>query len=156
MRRTVTMVILGCVVGLGGVTTGCGEKPDELGPYVEAYRAMDTYHQQLIEMETALKADQTAMAARTSDIIREYLAALDGITIGKDKRIGAGHNTVKRSLEHALKKIVEPDFPTFPISALKQIGLIRDVVKTHINTLEKRWNEEERPTAFPLAWPSGD
>ena len=157
MKRTVTMVILGCVVGLVGmVATGCGEKPDELGPYVEAFEAMDTYHEQLVSMEVALKADQPDMAARKSDIISEYLAAMDQIVLGKDKRILAGHNKVKRTLETALKKIVQPDFPTFPISAMKQIGVISEVVTIHINTLGRRWEEEARPTPFPLSYPGGD
>ena len=154
MKRMVTLVILGCVVGLSTMmATGCGEKQDELGPYVEAFKAMDTFHEQLVSMEVALKADQPAMAARTSDIIREYQAALEQITLGKDKRILAGHNKLKRTLETALKKIVEPDFPTFPISAMKQIGVIREVVTIHINTLGKRWAGEARPTEFPLSFP---
>lgn len=156
MRRTATMVILGCMVGLGGVATGCGEQVDELGPYVQAFGAMDQYHQQLVQMEVALKADQPAMAAGTSDVIREYLAAMDAITVGKDKRILAGHNKLKRTLENALKKIVQPDFPTFPISALKQIDLIGETVQVHVNTLQKRWVEEERPEPFPLSWPGKD
>jgi hypothetical protein len=156
-RRTMRMMVLWCMVGLGGIAVfGCGERVDELGPYVEAYRAMDPYHEQLLQMEVALKADQVALAAGTSDVIKAYLAELTTIQLGKDKRLVAGHNKVKRTLEHALKKIVQPDFPTFPISALKQIKVIRGVVIVHINTLGKRWAEDERVAEFPLTWPGDE
>ena len=156
MRRTMAVVV-GSLVVVGGIAmTGCGERPDELGPYVQAFQAMDTYHEQLVQMEVALKADQVALAAGTSEVITAYLADMEKVQLGKNKRIIAGHNKVKRTLAHALKKIVQPDFPTFPVSALKQINVIRGVVITHITTLEKRWIEEERPTEFPLSWPAKD
>lgn len=141
------------IVSLTALAIGCGERPDELGPYVERLQKADEYNQKLVEYKVFLKADQQDKAAMLSQTIEAYLADLETFGQTDDKKILAGHNALKRTLQGALKKIVEPDFPTFMISALKQIELIADGYEAHVNSLEKRWTEEERPGAFPLAWP---
>jgi hypothetical protein len=68
----------------------------------------------------------------------------------------AGHNALKRRLGTSLKKIVEPDFPTFTISALKQIDIIREGYMVQLEMLQKRWEEEGRTEEFTLAWPGAE
>ena len=68
-------------------------------------------------------------------------------------KVMAGHNALKRKLGTSLKKIVEPDFPTFTISALKQIDIIQQGYVLHVDNLQSRWDKEARPGEFSLQWP---
>lgn len=150
---TRTSLVALAIVSLAALATGCGERADELGPYVQRLQKADEYNSKLVEYKAYLKADEQEKAAMLSQTIEAYLADLETFGQTDDKAIMAGHNALKRTLQGALKKIVEPDFPTFMISALKQIDLIRDGYDNHVDNLQKRWTEEERPGKFPLAWP---
>ena len=154
MYARTSAVFLLIVVGLATFFSGCGERPDELGPYVKRLREVDSYNKRLVEYRNFLTADQSDKATTLSETIEAYLADLGTFGQTEDKVILAGHNALKRKLESALKKIVEPDFPTFMISALKQIDLIEEGYRAHVVSLKKRWDEEERQDEFTLAWPT--
>lgn len=144
-------LVLVCIVALGG----CGERPDELGPYVERLRGADEFNAKLVEFRYYLKSDQVDKAADVAPTIEKYVAFMTAFEI-EDKKIRAGHNALKRSLETSLKKIVEPDFPTFVISALKQIAIIEEGYVVHVNNLEKQWKEDGRPGDVGLSWPGSE
>lgn len=150
LRRDVLARVLLALAVLG---LGCGERPDELGPYIQQLQEADSYNAKLIEYRSLIKSDQPEKASDLSQTIAAYLAYLD--TFGKtdDKAIMAGHNALKRKLDTSLKKIVEPDFPTFTISALKQIDIIQEGYNMHVNSLRGRWEKEARPGEFSLQWP---
>ncbi len=72
----------------------------------------------------------------------------------KDKKIKAAHNSLIRTLEGSLIKLVQPDFPTFVPSAKKQIDRIeKKVTKSYNLELQKQWEQAERTDPFPLTWP---
>lgn len=135
---------------------GCGEEVDELGPYVEQLKQMDHYNQKLVEYRFYLKSDQPSKAAGLRETIEAYLADMEGFGHTRDKFIKAGHNALKRDLQSSLTKLVEPDFPTFTISGLRQIDLVEEGYVVHVNNLDKLWAEADRPGETGLAWPGQD
>ncbi len=156
MKLRTSAVFTLAVVLLAGLGLGCGERPDELGPYVQKLKEVDPYNRKLVEYRNFLKADETEKAATLRQTIEAYRADLETFGQTNDKVILAGHNALKRKLEEALKKIVQPDFPTFMISAMKQINLIESGYQAHIEALKKRWDDEGRTDEFTLAWPTGE
>lgn len=155
MRVRAGAVLIYAVLGLAMLGLGC-DRPDELGPYVKKLKEADTYNAKLVEYRYFLKSDQAAKAATLEETIQTYLAYLETFGHTRDKVIMAGHNALKRKLGTSLKKIVEPDFPTFTISALKQIDIIREGYIVQLEMLQKRWEEEDRTDEFTLAWPGGE
>ena len=144
------IVLALAVLGLG---LGCGERPDELGPYVQKLQEADAYNAKLVEYRKLIKSDKAEAASDVAQTIAAYLAYLDTFGQTRDKVIMAGHNALKRKLGTSLKKIVEPDFPTFTISALKQIDIIEEGYMMHVNSLRGRWEKENRQGGFSLQWP---
>ena len=134
---------------------GCAEPPDELTPYVTQLEHMQKYNEQLARYQVYLGNPGLERQARdVREIIQAYKNDMDEFGATKDKFIKAGHNSVKRALERGLKQIVEPDFPTFTISASKQIRTIRKQVELHFENLSKLWTEAGKTEPFPLKWPS--
>jgi hypothetical protein len=152
MRVRAGAVLIHAALGLAIFGLGC-EREDELGPYVQKLGEVDTYNAKLVEYRFFLKSDQPQKAATLEETIQEYLAHLETFGHTRDKVIMAGHNALKRKLGTSLKKIVEPDFPTFTISALKQIDIIREGYIIQVEMLQKRWKKEERTGEFTLSWP---
>jgi hypothetical protein len=146
------ILVLAMALGIAG----CGERVDELGPYVEKLREVDQYNRKLVEFRFYVKSDQPNKAAALRETIQAYLALMETFGHTDDKFIKAGHNALKRKLQASLNKLVEPDFPTFTISALRQIDLIEEGYTQHVNNLTKRWAEEERPGEFDLGWPGSE
>ncbi len=141
---------------VAAAVAGCGEQVDELGPYVEQLRQMDKYNKKLVEYRFHLKSDQASKAAGLRETIKSYLADMEAFGHTKDKFIKAGHNALKRALQSSLTKLVEPDFPTFTISGLRQIDLIEEGYTVHVENLDKLWAEEDRTGETGLAWPGQD
>ena len=136
---------------------GCGEQPDEFGPYVTKLQITEKYWQTLVDYRQHLKSPDSESKARDlQQVIESYQADLEGFGEFEDKYIRAGHNSLKRALAHSLKKLVQPDFPTYTVSAVKQITVIEEAVIKHLRNLEKRWQDEGRPGEFPLSWPQQD
>lgn len=153
MRFRAGAVLIHAALGLAIFGLGCGEREDEMGPYVLKLQEVDTYNAKLVEYRYYLKADQSQKAAGLEETIEAYLAHLETFGQTRDKVIMAGHNALKRKLSTSLKKIVEPDFITFTISALKQIDIIREGYVIQVKMLQARWKKEGRTGEFTLAWP---
>ncbi|MFH1569329.1 MAG: hypothetical protein ABIL09_15140 [Gemmatimonadota bacterium] len=133
---------------------GCGEKKDELGPYIERLKTTEPYWNSLLQYREYLKSPETESKARdVRQVIEQFKAAMDAFPEYDDKYITAGHNSVRRDLERALKQITEPDFPTFTVSALKQINLIEESMVVLVNNMEKRWRESRKTEPYPIKWP---
>lgn len=149
---TTVRALLVVSIAVGGLLA-CGEQVDELGPYVEQLQKMDEYNKKLVEYRFYLKSDQPRKAAGLRKTMEDYLAGMETFGLTDDKFIKAGHNALKRDLSSSLNKLVEPDFPTFTISALRQIALVEEGYNQHVENLAKRWAKEERAGEFTLAWP---
>jgi len=150
MRTTCVALALLCMVG-------CGEKEDQLGPYVERLQGTAHYWETLLAYKGYLKSPDTE--ARAQDIkpfIEAFMAEMEAFPAYDDKYITAGHNAVKRELTRTLTKLVEPDFPTFTVSALKQISVIENAMIVLINSMERRWKESGKVDPYPIEWPGGE
>ena len=133
---------------------GCGEPPDELTPYMDQLVQMQKHNETLARYEVYLHNPGLERQARdVREILQAYREEMEGFGKTKDKFIRAGHNNVKRALDRGLKQIVEPDFPTFMVSASKQIRNIRGSVEGNFENLEKMWVEAGKTEPFPLKWP---
>ena len=74
MRVRADVVLIHAVLGMALFGLGCGERPDELGPYVEKLHEIGKYNAKLVEYRFYLKSDQAAKAAGLEQTI-EYLRA---------------------------------------------------------------------------------
>ncbi len=136
------------------ITWGCGEPLDELTPYVSRYQNFQGLNEKLERYHGYLKSPALERQARDIRVvIQAYSDSFENVELGKDKFIRASHNNVKRALARALTQLVEPDFPTFTISAQKQVNLIKDKVNEHFGNLDKLWKESGKTDPFPLNWP---
>ena len=133
---------------------GCGEKKDELGPYVERLQSTSHYWETLLSYKAYLKSPDTESQAQdVKQVIEAFLAEMESFPQYDDKYITAGHNAVKRELARTLTQLVEPDFPTFTVSALKQILAIESAMVKLINNMGRRWEEAGKTEPYPLKWP---
>ena len=147
MRRVSALV-------LAAALWSCGEARDELTPYLAELKEMDQYNETLSRYAGYLKNPALERQARDiREVMAKYQADMETFGKTKDKYIKSGHNLIKRALARGQKQIVEPDFPTFTISAQKQIALIKETVQTHHSTLTKLWEEAGKTEPFPLKWP---
>ena len=150
MNRILLSLVVAVAWGIG-----CGEPPDELTPYVEQLAKMQEYNEKLARYEVYLHNPGLERQARdVREVIQAYRDAMETFGKTKDKYIRAGHNNVKRALDRGLKQIVEPDFPTFTVSASKQIRNIRSSVEGNFVNLEKMWEEAGKTEPFALKWPA--
>ena len=132
----------------------CSEPPDELTPYVARYENMQPINSKLERYQTYLKSPALERQARDiREVIQAYHDSLENFGKTKSKFIKASHNNVKRAVARALTQLVQPDFPTFTVSAQKQISLIKERVIDHYDNLEKMWREADNTSPFPLKWP---
>ena len=132
----------------------CSEPPDELTPYVARYENMQPINSKLERYQAYLKSPALERQARDiREVIQAYHDSLEKFGKTKSKFIKASHNNVKRAVARALTQLVQPDFPTFTVSAQKQISLIKERVSDHYDNLEKMWREAEKGEPFPLKWP---
>ena len=132
----------------------CSGPPDELTPYVARYENMQPFNSKLERYQGYLKSPALERQARDiRDVIQAYHDSLEGFGKTKSKFIKASHNNVKRAVARALTQLVQPDFPTFTISAQKQISLIKERVIDHYDNLDKMWSEAGNTEPFPLKWP---
>ncbi len=118
---------------------------------------MGKYHETLARYDGYLNNPALERQARdVRKVIQSYRTDMEGLDSTKDKFIRATHNNVKRALDRSLKKLVEPDFPTFTVSAKKQITIIREAVENHLGNLERLWEKAGKTEPFPLKWSGSD
>jgi hypothetical protein len=137
--------------------SGCGGRPDELTPYLEKFATLDEFHEKFVRYEIYLGNPALERQARDiREVLQKYKDTLESFGSTKNKFINAGHNTVKRAAARSLTQLVDPDFPTFTVSAKKQVAGIRRAVQDHYENLEKQWVKAGKTDPFPLKWPESE
>ena len=137
------------------VLVGCGgEKKDEMGPYVIKLREFDSvYVQKLIQYREYLSTD--GMAEKAADIevvMQNFYDALKQYPEINNKKVKALHNELARTVKGSMRKLVEPDFPTFVPNAQSAIRMVIEELTVIHRNLEKLWIDSGRTDAFTLEW----
>jgi len=137
------------------VLVGCGgERKDEMGPYVIKLREFDSvYVQKLIQYREYLSTD--GMAEKAADIevvMQDFYDALKQYPEINDKKLKALHNELARTVKGSMRKLVEPDFPTFVPNAQSAIRMVIEELTVIHRNLEKLWIDSGRTDAFTLEW----
>ncbi|MGY8824884.1 MAG: hypothetical protein ACKVJG_13280 [Candidatus Latescibacterota bacterium] len=146
--KAIAFLLLSCTLW------ACGEKKDELGPYTAKLIELDgLYVTKLKEyrgyLSTPGMGDKAADVKKVMQEFHDELAAYPEIN---NKKVKALHNELQRTLKGSMRKLVEPDFPTFVPNAQRAINIVEDeLVVIHTN-LEKLWTGDDRTDAFPLKW----
>lgn len=146
--RAIVILLLSCSL------LACGEKKDDLGPYAVKLVELDgRYVKKLREYQGYLKTEGMAnKAADVEQVMQSFHDDLAAYPEIDNKKVNALHNELQRTLKSAMRKLVEPDFPTFVPNAQRAISIVlEELVVIHTN-LEKLWVADERPDAFPLKW----
>ena len=111
--------------------TGLGSEPtrediSSWGPYVIKLREFDSvYVQKLIQYREYLSTD--GMAEKAADIevvMQDFYDALKQYPEINDKKVKALHNELARTVKGSMRKLVEPDFPTFVPNAQSAIRMV--------------------------------
>ncbi len=147
--RAIAFVLLSCLLWACG-----GEKKDDLGPYVAKLIELDgRYVKKIREYHVYLKTP--GMTDKAGDIMQvmqsfhDELAAYPEI---ENKKVNALHNEMQRTLKGVMRKLVEPDFPTFVPNAQRAINIVEEELVVIQVNLEKLWLDDERTDPFPLKW----
>ena len=135
----------------GLLACGSGKK-DELTPYIQTLQGLDNYSQQLMSYQVYLKTEgMTSQAHDVKEVMQTLLDELEKVEL-EDKRLRALHNAMKRALKAAMRKLVEPDFPTFVPNAQKSISVVEDEFTKIYGNLERMWQKAGKTEPFPLKW----
>ena len=130
----------------------CEGKKDELTPYIQTLQGLDNYSQQLMRYQVYLTTEgMTSQAHDVEEVMQTLLDELEKVEL-EDKRLRALHNAKKRALKAAMRKLVEPDFPTFVPNAQKSIGRVEDEFTKIYGNLEIMWERAGKTEPFPLKW----
>ena len=90
----------------------------------------------------------TSQAHDVEQVMQTLLDELEKVEL-EDKRLRALHNAMKRALKAAMRKLVEPDFPTFVPNAQKSIGRLEDEFTKIYGNLEIMWGEGRQDRTLP-------
>ena len=142
------LILFALVSGL----LACGEKKDELTPYIQTLQGLESHSQQLMRYQRYLTTEgMTSQAHDVEQVMQTLLDELEKVEL-EDKRLRALHNAMKRALKAAMRKLVEPDFPTFVPNAQKSIGRVEDEFTKIYGNLELLWQRAGKTEPFPLKW----
>ncbi len=142
------LILFALVSGL----LACGEKKDELTPYIQTLQGLESHSQQLMRYQVYLTTEgMTSQAHDVQEVMQTLLDELEKVEL-EDKRLRALHNAMKRALKAAMRKLVEPDFPTFVPNAQKSIGRVEDEFTKIYGNLEIMWQRAGKTEPFPLKW----
>ena len=142
------LILFALVSGL----LACGEKRDELTPYIQTLQGLESHSQQLMRYQRYLTTEgMTSQAHDVEQVMQTLLDELEKVEL-EDKRLRALHNAKKRALKAAMRKLVEPDFPTFVPNAQKSIGRLEDEFTKIYGNLEIMWERAGKTEPFPLKW----
>ena len=143
------LILFALVSGL--LACGSGKK-DELTPYIQTLQGLDNYSQQLMSYQVYLTTEgMTSQAHDVKEVMQTLLDELEKVEL-EDKRLRALHNAMKRALKAAMRKLVEPDFPTFVPNAQKSISVVEDEFTKIYGNLERMWQKAGKTEPFPLKW----
>ena len=147
MRKNAILIAL-VVSGL----LACGGKKDELTPYIQTLQGLEGHSQKLMSYQVYLTTEgMTSQAHDVKEVMQTLLDELEKIEL-EDKRLRALHNASKRALKAAMRKLVEPDFPTFVPNAQKSISVVEDEFTKIYGNLEIMWEKAGKTEPFPLKW----
>ncbi len=147
MRKNSILIAL-VVSGL----LACGEKKDELTPYIQTLQGLESHSQQLMRYQVYLTTEgMTSQAHDVEQVMQTLLDELEKVEL-EDKRLRALHNAMKRALKAAMRKLVEPDFPTFVPNAQKSISVVEEEFTKIYGNLELLWQGADKTEPFPLKW----
>ena len=142
------LILFALVSGL----LACGERRDELTPYIQTLQGLESHSQQLMRYQRYLTTEgMTSQAHDVEQVMQTLLDELEKVEL-EDKRLRALHNAKKRALKAAMRKLVEPDFPTFVPNAQKSIGRLEDEFTKIYGNLEIMWERAGKTEPFPLKW----
>ena len=142
------LILFALVSGL----LACGEKRDELTPYIQTLQGLESHSQQLMRYQRYLTTEgMTSQAHDVAQVMQTLLDELEKVEL-EDKRLRALHNAKKRAIKAAMRKLVEPDFPTFVPNAQKSIGRLEDEFTKIYGNLEIMWERAGKTEPFPLKW----
>ncbi|MXW79839.1 MAG: hypothetical protein F4Z57_12815 [Gemmatimonadetes bacterium] len=142
------LILFALVSGL----LACGEKRDELTPYIQTLQGLESHSQQLMRYQKYLTTEgMTSQAHDVEQVMQNLLDELEKVEL-EDKRLRALHNAMKRAIKAAMRKLVEPDFPTFVPNAQKSIGRLEDEFTKIYGNLELMWQRAGKTEPFPLKW----
>ncbi len=140
------------LVAFVGGLLACGEQKDELTPYIQTLQDLDRYSQQLMRYQVYLTTEgMTSQAHDVEQVMQTLLDELEKVDL-EDKRLRALHNAMKRALKAAMRKLVEPDFPTFVPNAQKSILVVEGEFTKIYGNLELMWEKAGKTEPFPLKW----
>jgi hypothetical protein len=97
----------------------------------------------------------TNKANDTEQIIVGLIDELEAYPEINNKHVRALHNKLKRTLKGSLRKMVEPDFPTFVPNAQRVIDLVEERMEITYAQLDKLWKQAEMTEPFPLSLDTG-
>ena len=151
MQRNLILFVL-----VSGLLACGGGKKDELTPYIQTLQGLDNYSQQLMRYQVYLTTEgMTSQAHDVNQVMQTLLDELEKIEL-EDKYLRALNNKMKRALKAAMRKLVEPDFPTFVPNAQKSISVVEDEFVTVYANLKKIWEDAGKTEPFPLKWEAAD
>jgi len=134
---------------------GCGEKQDELTPYVTKLKGLQHYNETLAQYKIYLRTEgMTNKANDVGQVMQNYKADLEAMDKPEDKRILALHNAMIRTIDEAMRKLVEPAFPTFVPNAQKAVALVGEGAVKMQNNLTIWWEEAGKTEPQPFIWPA--
>ncbi len=146
MRKN--LILFALVSGL----LACGSKKDELTPYIQTLQGLNNHSQQLMRYQVYLTTEgMTSQAHDVNQVMQTLLDELEKIEL-EDKYLRALNNKKKRALKAAMRKLVEPDFPTFVPNAQKSISVVEEEFVTVYANLKKIWEDAGKTEPFPLKW----
>lgn len=141
---------------VGGLLACGGGKKDELTPYIQTLQGLDHHSQQLMRYQVYLTTEgMTSQANDVEKVMQTLLDELEKIEL-EDKYLRALNNKMKRALKAAMRKLVEPDFPTFVPNAQKSISVVEGEFVTVYANLKKMWEDAGKTEPFPLKWQAAE
>ncbi len=142
------LILFALVSGL----LACEGKKDELTPYIQTLQGLESHSQQLMRYQRYLTTEgMTSQAHDVEQVMQTLLDELEKVEL-EDKRLRALHNAMKRALKAAMRKLVEPDFPTFVPNAQKSISVVEEEFTKIYGNLELLWQRANKTEPFPLKW----
>ncbi len=136
-----------------GVLACGGEKKDELGPYIQKLNEVDAqYVKKLFAYRDYLKTPEFSKAGDIEQVMQQFHDELANYPEIDDKKIKAMNNELQRTIKGSMRKLVEPDFPTFVPNAQSAIRMVLEELVVVHNNMEKLWGESGKTEPFPLKW----